>query len=568
MKEAAELFAELSRATAPNWFDRQITRLSPRWGLSRFKDRAAMAMVGGGSWAGASHTAPNLMNWNPLASSPDDEQRYDRPWLINRATDLERSDALAGGAVAEAVLSVVGTGLALQPEPNRKILGWSQDQAVEWAEVRKQRFSLWAEDPRECDLRRRATFYQAQAIAYRTVASRGDAFVLLPRRQHPGTTWAAKFQIIEGDRCIMPPGKKDTATFNQGVETDDFGGFKSFWFCKRHPASGLAPLTADDFINVPAWGEDGRRLVLPLMHEHRLDLRRGYPLLAPVIHTLKDMSRLSDAELAAAVVSSFIAVVITKTGPGAGPLGTLKKDAQGKGFTELGPAMVAELLPGESITPVAPQRPNGAFDPFWKSLMGQIAMRLQIPPEVLLKKFESSYTAARAALLQFWKFVMVERENLLAPDFCQPLYEAWLAEDVAAGGTPAPGFFANPLLRSAYSYARWIGDNPPILDPLKEVLASQEMIDYTLSTHTAETMRLNGGDFGANVELATREVRLRREGGLITDLKPETFENATGPGAAPAGPADTPDPDEEDSSAPSGKSPRRQALINLALKED
>ncbi len=530
-----EIINQLRAGMAPTWLDRQIARMAPSWGLQRMRSRAAMAIAGGSAWTGARRDLPDLMNWNPLAGSPDDEQRYDRAFLLARSSDLERNDALAGGAIAEAVLSVVGTGLSLHPEPNRKILGWSQDQAVEWAEEAKQRFNLWAGDPRECDIRRRSNFYQAQSLAYRTVASRGDCFVLLPRKKHPGTTWAAKFQLVEGDRVLNPPGLVDSPAMNQGVETDEYGGIKAFWFCKKHPT--IVGLKPSDFIKINAWGPDGQRLVLPLMHEHRLDLRRGYPLLAPVIQPLKQLSRLSDAELTAAIVTSFIAVVIEKSGTGPGPLGTIGKDQNGKGFTELGPAMVAELNPGESITPVAPVRPNGAFDPFWNSLMGQVAMRLQIPPEVLLKKFNSSYTAARGALQQFWRFVVTERENLLAPDFCQPLYETWLSEEVAAGRMQAPGFFVSPLLRAAYGAARWVGDAAPILDPLKEVMASKEMVANTFSTYAEQTLRLNGGDSEANLERLTRETRLRREAGILPAAMAVSPQVAPQPAALAGDPA-------------------------------
>ncbi|HNX94899.1 MAG TPA: phage portal protein, partial [Holophaga sp.] len=416
-------------------------------------------------------------NFNPVNQSPEDEQRWDREFLVARSTALERDDALAGGAVAEMVTSVVGTGLGLHPEPAMKLLDWSQDQSVDWSETTKERFQLWAQDPRECDLARRRNFYQGQSLAYRTSLSRGDTFVLLPRRKHPGTTWATKFQIIEGDRCCMPRGTTETDTFSQGVELDPATGcVQRYWFCKKYPRS--VGLTSDDWMPVDAWDASGSRQVLHLMHEDRIDLRRGYPLLGPVIQQLKQMSRLSESELAAAVVCSFFAVGVEKNGSGPGPLGPKGVDYKGNPVKELGPALIAEFQPGEKLVTIAPNRPNGAFDPFWRSLMGQISMRIQVPPEVLLKKFESSYTAARGALLQFWKFVLTERENLLAPNFCQPLYEAWLAEEVAAGRIVAPGFFRDPLLRAAYCSARWIGDNPPILDPLKEVMASEEMIAW------------------------------------------------------------------------------------------
>ena len=547
------LLSQFREGIQPTGLDRFIIKWFPESGAKRLEARVTMAAVGGSAWVGARRDHAALKNFNAIVQSPDDEQRWDRDTLLARATDLERNDALAGGAVAEMVLSVVGTGLSPQPEPLRRVLGWTQDQAVEWAEDVKQRFNLWAGDARECDIARKRNFYQAQVIAFRTVTSRGDVFALLPRKRHPGGIWSLKIQLIEGDRCCMPRGTTETETRTQGVEVDPAtGATLRYYFCRKHPAA--LGLKAEDWTQVDAWDKDGQRQVLHLMHEHRLDLRRGYPLLAPVILPLKQMSRLSEAELASSVVTSLFAVAIEKGGAGGGPLGNaVKKDDKGKSFTELGGALIVDLAPGEKITPIAPTRPNGAFDPFWRSLMGQLAMRTGIPPEVLLKKYESSYTAARAALLQFWKFIVVERENLLAPDFCQPIFEAWLAEEVAAGRIHAPGFFASPLLRAAYCYCKWVGDNPPILDPLKEVMAAEEMVDYGFSTYAEQTMRLTGGDFEANHERLTREVSMRKRDGLIADLKPQISPNLD-PGQPPALP-DGSKPEED---------ARRAALLRVA----
>lgn len=329
----------------------------------------------------------------------------------------------------------------------------------------------------------------------------------------------------------------------------------NYHFCRKHPAA--LGLKADDWVKVPAWDADGQRQVLHLLHEHRLDLRRGYPMLAPVILPLKQMTLLSDAELNAAILSAIFALGVEhQAGAGPGNLGTLIKKGEGSQkdkVTDVGGAVIVDFAPGEKLVPLDPVRPSGAFDPFWRSFVGRVAMRTGIPPEVLLKKYESSYTAARAALLQFYRWVNVERENILAPDFCQPIYEAWLAEEVASGRAKAPGFFANPLLRAAYCNCKWIGDGPAILDPLKEVMAAEEMVDYGFSTYAEQTMRLNGGDFELNHERLTRETRLKKEAGLLVDQKPEAFQTIE--------PEETTD---EETTPTNRKNERRAALMRVA----
>lgn len=103
------------------------------------------------------------------------------------------------------------------------------------------------------------------------------------------------------------------------------------------------------------------------------------------------------------------------------------------------------LAPGEKVSSVDPGRPNAAFDPFVMAILRQIGVALEIPFELLVKHFTASYSAARAALLEAWKFFYTQRK-WLADNFCQPVYEAWLTEAVLSGRVSAPGFFDDPLV--------------------------------------------------------------------------------------------------------------------------
>ena len=77
-------------------------------------------------------------------------------------------------------------------------------------------------------------------------------------------------------------------------------------------------------------------------------------------------------------------------------------------------------------------RPNTAFDGFVLAVLRQVAVGLELPFEVLIKHFTSSYSAARAALLDAWKFYKGRRAWLVWT-FCQPVYEMVVSELVAAG---------------------------------------------------------------------------------------------------------------------------------------
>lgn len=90
-------------------------------------------------------------------------------------------------------------------------------------------------------------------------------------------------------------------------------------------------------------------------------------------------------------------------------------------------------------------------------------------------------------------------------DFCQPVYEIWLAEAVARGRVNAPGFFADPRIRAAWCGTQWIGPAQSQIDPKKEVDAAIQAVDRGFKTHQQATVEMDGGDWDENVEQLARE---------------------------------------------------------------
>ena len=97
------------------------------------------------------------------------------------------------------------------------------------------------------------------------------------------------------------------------------------------------------------------------------------------------------------------------------------------------------------------------------------------------------------------------RREWLADDFCRPIYEVWMSEAVARGRIYAPGFFTNPAIRAAYLGSEWLGPSQGQLDPTKEITAEILACSEGFSTHEQSTIRLNGGQWDANVEQLLRE---------------------------------------------------------------
>lgn len=172
---------------------------------------------------------------------------------------------------------------------------------------------------------------------------------------------------------------------------------------------------------------------------------------------------------------------------------------------ELAPGAIYDLPPGKTIKEINPIRNNSAFESFISTLETIIGASMEIPKEVLTKKYESNYTAARGALLDFWRTVRVYR-TAFNNSFNQPIYEQWLSEAVALGRIDAPGFFDDPAVRQAWCGCIWMGASMGHVDPLKEVNAAEKRIQLNISTEEQEASEYNGNDWNANVRQRRKEI--------------------------------------------------------------
>jgi len=192
-----------------------------------------------------------------------------------------------------------------------------------------------------------------------------------------------------------------------------------------------------------------------------------------------------------------------------GEIGGSKSDEDYK----LGYGAMIGLAPGEQIDQAKPERPNTAFDPFVQAILRQIGVALELPYEILIKHFTASYSAARAALLEAWKFFRARR-HWVGVHFCQPVYEVWMWEAVALGRITAPGFLSDPLLRKAYCGAEWVGPARGMINELDETNAAQARIDLGISDRDREAAELVGVDWEQTHRQQLKEKRRRVADGL------------------------------------------------------
>ncbi|WP_306600751.1 phage portal protein [Geothrix sp. 21YS21S-2] len=504
----------IKAAVQPTLLDEAIGFFSPRLKRERIQNRATVAMIG--SWNGGSRSRRATAEWNTPTGSADADLLYDLETMRDRSRDLGRNVPLACGAINTVVTNVIGTGIQARPRINAELLGMTPEEADAWQKNTRREWELFFEST-DCDITRNDDGYGLQGIVFRSALESGDVFSLLPRKKFGKEAYGLKIQVIEADRVCNPQSQRETDTFAGGVEMDVDGAPVAYHILRQHPGS-IAP-SARVWDRVQAYTPRGTRRILHHFDRRRPGQTRGYPYLSPVIELLKQLGHYTDAEVMAAVLNGMFSVFVTSPdGNGLNSV-SLNDDSSSPSKdneVKLGSGSIVDLLPGEKIEIADPKRPNQAFDPFVMAILRQIGVALELPFEVLVKHFTSSYTAARAALQEAWRFFKIRR-RWLVKSFCAPVYEAWMEEAVASGRIAAPGFFDDPAIRRAYLGCLWIGDAQSQIDPVKEGEAAALRIETGTSTLEAETIAANGGDWEENAVQQGKERARRKELGLVTD---------------------------------------------------
>ncbi len=471
----------------------------------------------GYSQSGASVTRKALKGFLASSGAAYEDIDENNHILRQRSRALYMAAPVATSAIKTNRTNVIGIGLIPKSRIDRKTLGMTQEQADAWQAHTEKEFALWASKKQACDSTGVNNFYGMQQLALISWLVSGDAFVLI-KREKPTRffPYSLRLHLIEADRISTPSGdgisypacctvgkSKDGNLIFDGVEVDQNGKILAYHIRNTYPYEWTTNETK--WIRIEAYGEKSKTPnILQVMESERPEQYRGVTYLAQVIEPLLQLRRYTESELVAAVVESFFtAFILTDTGGDENPFnevgGNEEQISRAENEYEMGPGQINFLRNGEDVKFGNPKRPNSGFETFMKAICTQIGAALEIPEDLLLKSFNASYSASRAALLEAWKGFRMRRDWFVS-DFCKPVYEIWMEEAVSRGRVYAPGFFADPLIRMAYLGSEWIGPSQGQLDPVKEITAEILAIEEGITTREQATIRQNGGQWDANVE--------------------------------------------------------------------
>ena len=488
-----------------NLYDKAISYFNPQKAIEHQKARMKLSFFDS-NYKGASRAINSLKNWFPASGDSDYIDLEDLPLLRDRSYDLYRNSDLIKGGIDTIVTSVIGDGLKVQANIDNEFLGISDENSIKWEKKAERIFNNVA-NSKNSDYMRMSTFFELQATVLKSMLLGGDVFATFPQTNYKNYPYKTSIKLIEAQKCLSPYNISNyDGIVADGVEINREGKLKAYHFKKA--VSDLNNATNQlETVKIQAFDKDDERQVFQIFKQDRPQQRRGIPALASAIPSIKQLDKLKEAELMATVVSSLFTVFIKNT---------RLEEGETKGELSMGSGSIVDLYDDEEIELANPTRPNQAFEGFLKAIEKEIGSSIGLPYELFIKHFESSYTSARASMLEAWRGFKILRK-LISVNFNQPFYEKVITEAILNGELEANGFFDDYNIRRAYLGSVWNGTGAGQINEKVETAAAVARVEAGFSTHEKEAMEINGTDYYSNLQKIKIENRLKKEAELIKE---------------------------------------------------
>jgi capsid protein len=138
---------------------------------------------------------------------------------------------IARAAITRLRTNVVGTGLVCRAQIDHVALGLTEEEGEALNGQLDRLWSLYADNPQECDAEATLNHYQLQALVLMSSMVCGDVFVASPDAERSGCVFSTRLQVIESDRVCNPSGQMDREHLVEGVEFDKLGAPVAYHIC-------------------------------------------------------------------------------------------------------------------------------------------------------------------------------------------------------------------------------------------------------------------------------------------------------------------------------------------------
>jgi lambda family phage portal protein len=454
-------------------------------------------------------------------------------FTIRQRVRNQMYDSIEARSLIKSIVdTTVDVGLKLKPTPIPEIIGKSPEELELWSEKTSMMFHLWAQDKRS-HRSRINNFYQNQQFYQLSTQRDNDNFVRFYYGRDKDLFNPLQIEFLDPNQIR---GYDYTSTYMQDVRNDD-GIIRDK--ANREIGYKVWVQQADGNykdISIPAIGEkSGRTFMIHGYKPEYAGQGRGYSRIAHMIQELEGLTDFKASTIQKAInQASFIAAIENEEQDASNPLegqvaGPVKEygaypqaaaDAQNVTDESLEPVinwdvnneatirqpgslLVGNLRRGDKWKNLQDTSPSAQYDKFVESFFSYMCASTGWAIELVLKKFNQNYSASRGTLLLCWRTANIERQEMIA-DFCDPVYEMWLSEEIAAGRIECPGW-SDKYIRAAWLCSEWAGAPMPNIDPLRTAQADEKYVELGAQTLDDVARNISGSSGKAN------RVKLKRE---------------------------------------------------------
>jgi lambda family phage portal protein len=418
----------------------------------------------------AAKTGDRLKRWYPPST---DFSAFLNPYLVKwRARDADRNNAWARRAINLLVDYVIGTGLkpmvslpdlALRGRVNRMWNAWCD--TADWIG--------------------RNSFYGLQAAAFRACLVDGEVIAVV----RPGPT--LQIQLLASE--FLARERDNGVDIGGDIQYNEGGQRLGYWLYKKVPSQALNPVS--EFVSADR--------VIHLFWPEQPGFERGVSWLAPALVPLYELQTFMEASLVRARTGSLFAGFIRSAD------GTpFLTNAEGEATFE--PGSMARLRPGDEIQFSTPPDPTQGYQPFIGTQLRAIGSALGLPYELLSGDLSNvTFASGRHSLLAFQKTTDA-LVQMIAFQFCRPVWDWWVRIQVASGTLPEEVLTA-PV--------RWIAPEFPTLDARMSTNSTLQKIRAGLMSRSEAVSGTGADPEGVDEQIAADNARADRLG-LVLDSDP------------------------------------------------
>lgn len=455
--------------------------------------------------------------------------------LRARSWQLYYESEIAQTIIKRSVTWTISRGLRLEAQPNELVLqseGYAinKDTFKGIDDIIEARWKVWAAS-KKCSY---DGIYNLAGLAREQQKNKwvaGDVLVVLRYKKNQLTV-----QLIDGACVKTPYGIVDwmegmpvlpgSERVINGVVLNDRGQHVAYWVQTSLLAFERVECVSKKTGMTMAYMVYGQR--------YRLNNTRGIPLLSVVNESAKILDRYKTATLGNAeeTAKTVMSVEHESFSDGGNPMTeNLTRAINPTKPTDIAKDIDGNVLANNIAVTTGKQvfnMPIGAkltklnhtaelhYKEFFETNANAICSTVSIPPEVAFMKYDSNFSASRAALKD-WEHTIIVNRDEAATDFYQPIYSMWLFIEVMTGKINLPGYLQaymenNQTALDAFTESLWKGPTVPHIDPKKEVEAVRAMLgdnaaSLPLTTLENATEMLNQGDYDENAKQFAEELQ-------------------------------------------------------------